>query len=154
MAMFRDNPYGAFNYLVALGGDQGDGSEGTIIGGFSDVSGLGFEVSYSDYRNGNEKTNTVRHISNTFKTDEITLKRGLVGSPDLFAWLKTVREGVADPRQVTISLLDESRQNTVATFKLTNAQPKKWTGPTLAAKGGGEVAMEELHLVHEGIEYA
>ena len=30
---------------------------------------------------------------------------------------------------------------------------KKWSGPTLAAKGGGEVAMEELHLVHEGIEY-
>ncbi len=26
-------------------------------------------------------------------------------------------------------------------------------GPTLAAKGGGEVAMEELHLVHEGIDY-
>ena len=36
---------------------------------------------------------------------------------------------------------------------LKNAQPKKWAGPTLAAKGGGEVAMEELHLVHEGIDY-
>jgi phage tail-like protein len=41
----------------------------------------------------------------------------------------------------------------VATWSLRNAQPKKWTGPTMAAKGGGEVAMEELHLVHEGIEY-
>ena len=48
MATQRDNPYGAFNYLVALGGDQGDGSEGTIVGGFSDVSGLGNEVNYSD----------------------------------------------------------------------------------------------------------
>ena len=152
MATFRDNPYGAFNYLVVLGGAQGDGSEGTIIGGFSDVSGLGFEVSYSDYRNGNEKVNTVRHVPNTFKNDEITLKRGLVGSDDLFAWLKGVRDGVADPRTVTITLLDEAR-NSVAMFKLQKAQPKKWTGPTLAAKGGGEVAMEELHLVHEGIEY-
>ncbi len=152
MATFRDNPYGAFNYLVALGGTQGDGSEGTIIGGFSDVSGLGFEVSYSDYRNGNEKVNTVRHIPNTFKNDEITLKRGVVGSDDLFAWLKGVRDGTADPRTVTITLLDEAR-NSVATFKLQKAQPKKWVGPTLAAKGGGEVAMEELHLVHEGIDY-
>jgi phage tail-like protein len=152
MPTYRDNPYGAFNYLVALGGTQGDGSEGTIIGGFSDVSGLGFEVSYSDYRNGNERVNTVRHIPNTFKTDEITLKRGLVGSDDLFSWLKGVRDGVADPRSVTITLLDEAR-NPVATFKLQKAQPKKWTGPTLAAKGGGEIAMEELHLVHEGIEY-
>ena len=152
MATFRENPYGAFNYIVALGGAQGDGSEGSVIGGFSDVSGLGFEVSYSDYRNGNERVNTVRHIPNTFKLDEVTLKRGLVGSTDLFDWLKTVRDGTADPRNVTITLLDEARQ-TVATFKLIKAQPKKWTGPTLAAKGGGEVAMEELHLVHEGIEY-
>src|SRR6478672_502041 len=129
MATFRDNPYGAFNYLVSLGNAQGDGSEGTIIGGFSDVSGLGYEVSYSDYRNGNELVNTVRHVANTFKNDEITLKRGLVGSDDLFVWLRTVREGTADPRNVTITLLDEARQP-VAQFKLINAQPKKWTGPT------------------------
>jgi len=152
MPTFRDNPYGAFNFLVALGGTQGDGSEGTIIGGFSDVSGLGLDISYSDYRNGNEKVNTVRKVPNTHKNDDITLKRGLVGSDDLFLWLKGVRDGVADPRTVTITLMDEAR-NPVASWKLSSAQPKKWSGPTLAAKGGGEVAMEELSLVHEGIDY-
>jgi phage tail-like protein len=152
MATYRDNPYGAFNYIVALGDAQGDGSVGTIIGGFSDVSGLGLDVSYSEYRNGNEKFNTSRKIPNTHKLDDVTLKRGIVGSDDLFAWLKGVRDGTADPRQITITLLDEAR-NSVVTFALRNAQPKKWSGPTLAAKGGGEVAMEELHFVHEGIEY-
>jgi phage tail-like protein len=152
MPVFRDNPYGAFNYIVSLGGVQGDGAEGSIVGGFSDVSGLGFEVSFSEYRNGNERVNTVRKVANTFKNDEITLKRGLVGSDDLFAWLKATREGDHDPRNVTVTILDEAREE-VGTFRLINAQPKKWTGPTLAAKGGGEVAMEELHLVHEGIEY-
>jgi phage tail-like protein len=152
MATMRDNPYGAFNYIVALGGAQGDGGAGSVVGGFSDVSGLGFEVAYSDYRNGNEKVNTVRHVANTFKNDEITLKRGLVGSTDLFDWLKSVREGTIDRRNVTITLMNEARE-AVATFKLINAQIKKWTGPTLAAKGGGEVAMEEVHLVHEGIDY-
>ncbi len=152
MATFRDNPYGAFNYIVALGGAQGDGSEGTIVGGFSDVSGLGMEVSYSEYRNGNERFNTTRKVPNTHKVDDVTLKRGLVGSLDLFEWLKGVRDGTADPRNVTITLLDEARQS-VAAWTLRRAQPKKWTGPTLAAKGGGEVAMEELSLVHEGIEY-
>jgi phage tail-like protein len=152
MPTFRENPYGAFNYVVSLGGAQGDGSEGSIIGGFSAASGLGYEVKYSEYRNGNERFNTVRKIPNTHTLDEVTLKRGLVGSDDLFQWLKGVRDGTADPRTVTITLLDEAR-NPVATFTLRRAQPKKWTGPTLAAKGGGEVAMEELHLVHEGIEY-
>jgi phage tail-like protein len=144
----RDNPYGAFNYLVSLG----TGDESTVVAGFSDVSGLGGEISYSEYRNGNEKVNTVRKIANTFKNDDITLKRGLIGSTDLFEWFKRVREGEHEPRSVTITLMDEARQP-VANFRLLKAQPKKWVGPTLAAKGGGEVAMEELHLVHEGIEY-
>src|SRR3954466_11579543 len=152
MATKRDNPYGAFNYIVALGGAQGDGSEGSIIGGFSDVSGLGLDVSYSEYRNGNERFNTARKVPNTHKNDDVTLKRGVVGSDDLFAWLKGVRDGTADPRTVTITLLDEAR-NAVGTWSLRNAQPKKWSGPTLAAKGGGEVSMEELPLVQEGIEF-
>lgn len=152
MPTFRDNPYSAFNFLIALGGTQGDGSSGSIIGGFSDVSGLGMDINYAEYRNGNERFNTVRKVPNTHKLDDVTLKRGLVGSDDLFVWIKTVRDGTADPRQVTITLLDEARQP-VAMWTLRNAQPKKWSGPTLAAKGGGEVAMEELHLVHEGIEY-
>ena len=147
MATFRDNPYGAFNYLVSLGA----GDESTIVAGFSDVSGLGTEISYSEYRSGNEKFNTVRKVANTFKNDDITLKRGLIGSTDLFQWIKSVREGGHDPRTVTLTLLDEARQP-VMSFRLKNAQPKKWVGPTLAAKGGGEVAMEELHLVHEGVE--
>lgn len=153
MAVQRNDPYGAFNFIVSLGGDQGSGDEGTIVGGFSDVSGLGFEVQFAEYRNGNEKVNTVRKIQNSFKVDDVTLKRGLIGSDDLFDWLKDVREGTIDVRTITIALLDEAR-NTVATWKLLSAQPKKWTGPTLAAKGGTESAMEELVLCHQGIEYS
>ncbi len=48
--------------------------------GFSDVSGLGNEVNYSEYRKGNEQCNTVRKIPNTNKTDDVTFKRGIVGS--------------------------------------------------------------------------
>ena len=148
MATQRNNPYGAFNFLVS----PGNGSETSVIAGFSDASGLGTEINYSEYRNGNDVVNTVRKVANTFKQEDITLKRGLIGSTDLFQWVKDVREGGDGRRTVTITVLDEAR-NPVAAFKLVNAQPKKWVGPTLAAKGGGEVAMEELHLVHEGIEY-
>src|ERR1035438_708275 len=152
MATQRDNPYGAFNYIVSIGDAQGDGSAGTVIGGFSDVSGLGVGGSYSHSHSVNQKFNTTRKVPNTHKLDDITLKRGIMGSDDLFAWLKGVRDGTADPRQITITLLDEAR-NAVVKWAVRNAQPKKWAGPTLAAKGGGEVAMEELHLVHEGIEF-
>lgn len=146
----RANPYGAFNYLVSLNDKNDDPTN--VFGGFSDASGLGMDVNYSEYRNGNEMFNTVRKIPNTHKLDDVTLKRGLVGKTQLFEWIKTVAEGAYAPTNVTITLLDEARQP-VATWVLRNAQPKKWSGPTLAAKGGGEVAMEELHLVHEGIDY-
>jgi phage tail-like protein len=148
MATQRNNPYGAFNFLVSLG----TGDEANVIAGFSDVSGIGTELNYAEYRNGNDLVNTVRKIANTFKQEDVTLKRGLIGSIDLFQWIKDVREGGDGRRTVTITVLDEARKP-VAAFKLTNAQPKKWVGPTLAAKGGGEVAMEELHLVAEQIDF-
>src|SRR4051795_12619203 len=131
----EETPYGAFNFIVALGGEQGTGDDGQIVGGFSDVSGLGVDVSYSEYRNGNERVNTTRKVPNTHKLDDVTLKRGLVGSVDLFNWLKTVRDGTADARNISITLMDEAR-SPVATWRLRRAQPKKWVGPSFAAKGG------------------
>lgn len=147
MAATRDNPFGAFNFLVTLGSDTLEGP----AGGFSDVSGLSNEVKYSEYRNGNEP-NHVRKIANINSTEDVTLKRGVIGDLTLFEWLKDTRDGIYDPRTVTITLLDEAR-DPVCSWVLGNAQPKKWMGPTLAAKGGGEVAMEELHLVAETIEF-
>ncbi len=145
----RDNPYGAFKFMVKLGDAW---AEDTLIGGFSDVSGLGNEVKYSEYRNGNEKEGHVRKVPNVNTTDDVTLKRGVIGDPKLFAWLRDTRNGVHDPRTVTITLHDEAGAP-VCAWKLEVAQPKKWVGPTLAGKGGGEVAMEELHLVAESIDF-
>lgn len=144
-------PYGAFRFVVEFAASTFGG--GPAFHGFcSDVSGLGSELNISEYRDGEDKVNTVRKIPNTYKVDEVTLKRGLYGSTDLFRWFNDVRKGLYDPRSVTITLNDESDQRAVV-FKLGNAHPKKWVGPTLVAKGGGEVAMEELHLAPESIEY-
>jgi phage tail-like protein len=145
----RANPYGNFNFMVKLGDG---GGEDQIAGGFSDVSGLGNEVKYSEYRNGNDKENHVRKIANVNTTDDVTLKRGLIGDLRLFEWLKATREGDAQPRTVTITLLDE-RRTAVCSWVLRDAQPKKWVGATLAAKGGGEVSMEELQLVAQRIDF-
>jgi phage tail-like protein len=145
----RDNPFGAFNFVVKLGNE---GGEDQIVGGFSDVSGLGNEVKYSEYRNGNDRENHVRKVANTNSTDDITLKRGVIGDLRLFTWLKGTREGVFEPRTVTITMLDEARA-IACQWVLRAAQPKKWVGPSLAAKGGGEVAMEELHLVAERVDF-
>lgn len=143
----RENPYGAFNFLV----DLGDGVEG-VTAGFSEVSGLGSEITYAEYRNGNDRENYVRKVPTLSSTGDVVLKRGVIGDPRLFDWLKSVREGTPEPRTVTIRLLDEARE-VVSSWRLTNAQPRKWVGPTLVARGGGELAMEELHLIAERVDY-
>ncbi len=153
MPTYRGNPYSTFNFIVSLGGDQGDGAAGSVIGGFCEVTGLGVDIEYAEYRNGNEMISTVRKVPGIHTNDDVTLKRGLVGSTDIYDWLKGVREGTADPRNVTITLLDEARES-VATWVLRQAQPKKWTGPSMNAKGGGDVAMEEISFVCEGVEYS
>jgi phage tail-like protein len=145
----RPNPYGAFNFTIKLGDI---GGEDQVVGGFSDFSGAGNEIKYSEYRNGNEPENHVRKIANTNTTDDVTLKRGIIGDLRLFEWIDNVRRGAYAPRTVTITLLDEARAR-VCEWVLSQAQPQKWVGPTLAAKGGGEVAMEELHLVAERIDF-
>ena len=146
---FRNNPYGAFKFTVKLGEE---GGEDSFAGGFSDVSGLGNEVKFSDYRNGNEADNHPRKIANTNTVGDVTLKRGVIGDLRLFTWLKATREGTYSPRTVVITLHDEAGAN-VCSWTLLAAQPKQWTGPTLSGKGGGDVAMEELHLVAEQIEF-
>jgi phage tail-like protein len=145
----RDNPYGAFNFMVKLGDA---GGEERIAGGFSDVSGLGNEIKYSEYRNGNDTDNHARKVPNVNSTDDVTLKRGVIGDLRLFTWLRDTSRGDIQPRTVTITLLDE-RRSAVCSWILLKAQPKKWVGPTLTGKGGGEVAMEELQLVAESIDY-
>lgn len=145
----RNNPYSAFNFMVRLGNT---GGEDQIVGGFSDVTGLESEVVYYEYRNGNDNENHARKIAGISRTGDVTLKRGVIGDLRLFDWLKETREGVFDPRTVTITLLDEGR-TPIASWILMQAQPKKWVGPTLNARGSEGVAMEELVLVAERIDF-
>ena len=141
----RTTPYGAFNFVVNFDG-------GETFGGFSDVSGIGTELTIAEYRNGNDKENHVRKVGGVHKVSDVTLKRGIVNSISLFQWIKDSRtKGPDAKKSITILLLDES-QNPVQSWVLRGVLPMKYTGPTLAAKGGGDVAMEELVLSSEALE--
>lgn len=149
MAVFRETPYSAFNYQVELEPGQGD----QVDAGFSDVSGLNAEITIAEYRSGNSKVNHVTKIPGIHKAGDVTLKRGIIGAQNLWEWLDEVRQGkLSGKRNVTIKLLNEDRSDTVVTWRLKNAMPIKWTGPTLTGKGGGDVAIEELVLSVEMVD--
>ena len=142
MPVLRDDPYSSFNFQVDLGGGE--------VAAFSEVTGLGMEITPVEYRAGNDKRNTVRKLPGLHKSGDITLKRGMTGSLDLFQWIQRVSEGNLDRRNVTITLLDEAG-TPVLVWKLSNAWPKKFEGPALNASAN-EVAIESLTLTCEGID--
>jgi phage tail-like protein len=145
----RDTPYGAYNFLVELN----DGSAtNALIGGFSDVSGIGTETTLMEYRQGNDKVNRVRKITGLHKAQDVTLKRGMMGLTNFWDWVSITRTDPTFKRNVKITLNDEKGAPVIA-WNLINARPMKWTGPTLAGKGGSDVAMEELVIAAEGFEF-
>ena len=150
MAQMRETPYAAFNFLVEL--QPGQGKE--VQAGFSEVSGLNAEVTVAEYRAGNSTVNYVHKLPGIHKAGDVTLKRGVIGAQNLYDWLEATRSGrIKDAkREIVIKLLSEDRADTVVSWKLRGAMPIKWTGPTLTAKGGGDVAIEELVLSVETLE--
>jgi phage tail-like protein len=105
-----------------------------------------------EYRQGNDRENRVRKIPGLHKATDVTLKRGMMGVTNFWSWVTATRTNPKTQRNILITLNDE-QGNAVARWKLINARPMKWTGPTLAGKGGSDVAMEELVLSAEGFEF-
>lgn len=146
----RTSPYSNYNFLVDLKSPGVDIT--SAFGGFSDVSGLETELTVAEYRNGNDSEMHVRKIPGLHKASDVTLKRGVLDSKDLWQWITATRtKSVAEQRNVVITLLDEAGEK-VQSWTLLKCVPLKYTGPTLAGKGGGDVAMEELTLSCEGIQ--
>ncbi len=148
MAVFRDRPYTQFNFLV----DLGSGDSSGVQAGFQEVSGLSSELAVIEYRNGNAKDNSVIKLTGLNRASDVTLRRGVIGSLDLYAWFDQIRNGDQKAlRTVTIALLAEDRSSVVQTWKLLRARITKHTSGPLNAKGS-EVVIEEMVLTCERLE--
>lgn len=148
MAVLRDRPYVQFNFLVDLGTGTTDGPDA----GFQEISNVGMEVTVAEYRNGNEKENSVRKITGLNKATDVTMKRGVIGSLTLYNWLNQIRNGDQGAlRTVTIQLQNEDHTAVVQTWKLLRARIIKHISGPFNAKGT-DVALEELTLSYERLE--
>jgi len=148
VAVLRERPYVQFNFLVNLGDGVTDGAEA----GFQEMSNVGMEVTVAEYRNGNEKENSVRKITGLNKATDVTMKRGVIGSLNLYRWLDDIRNGNQSAfRNVVIQLQNEDHSAVVQTWNLKRARIIKHISGPFNAKGT-DVAMEELTLSYERLE--
>ncbi len=148
MATQREKPYAQFNFLV----DLGTGDTGGAAAGFEEVLVPEVWLDVIEYRNGNDKENTVRKITGLEHCGNAVLKRGVTGSLNLYQWYNQVRNGDQKAlRTVTIKLQSEDHTEIVVTWKLLRARPVRLKWGPLNGKGK-EVLVEYLELACERLE--
>jgi phage tail-like protein len=148
MAIPRERPYSNFNFLVDLGNGNTDGPEA----GFEEVILPEVWLDVIEYRNGNEKENSVRKLTGVDHCGNVVLKRGVIGSLNLYQWYNDIRNGNQGAlRTVTIQLQNEDHTAVVQTWKLLRARAVRLRWGALQGKGK-DVAVEYLELACERLE--
>jgi phage tail-like protein len=140
MPRARRDPFKSFSFLVEI--------DGVTAAAFRSVSGLAAEAEVIEFRElgGSHSIKLPGRI----RYPNVTLRRGLTTSRELWDWWETVRDGTLQRRTVLIALLDDSGQP-VLRWTLREAWPVKWELSELDASKN-EVAIETLELAHEGLE--
>ncbi|MGB8908507.1 MAG: phage tail protein [Candidatus Cybelea sp.] len=119
-------------------------------GAFAECTGLEATMEVKAIKEGGMNYGVAQRAGPTsFAT--VVLKRGISANMDLFNIFSKITNGAYAPRmQVTINVFDIDGSAAVA-WQLDRAMPVKYKFADLNARGGGEVGIEELHLVHEGL---
>jgi len=151
MAVQRAYPYNQFTFPVKFSSTEA---------AFQEVSGLGMEVHVAEYRSGNSKLNAPIKVTGLTKFADVTFKRGVIGDPSTLyknriANVSNLGAGNGPAgsstggETITVNLMDESNQNIVQTWILSNARAIKLTGPAFNGKGTDVAIEEAVFLVEE-----
>ena len=122
-----------------------------VQGAFRECTGMGSESEVvEDKKVGPKGLPIIKKVPGNMKWNNITLKRGLTGSMDMWKWRQMVEEGkIKEARKNgTITMYDQHTEP-IAKWDFVNAWPCKLTGPSANATAN-EVAIEELEITHEG----
>ena len=148
MAVISERPYKSSNFLV----DIGRGDSRSLLAGFAEVIFPDFMVGKSD---GDQRPQTVPQPierAEAAAANRLVLRRGMMGSMDLYAWWDEARKRNASrPRTVKIELLGEDQATVVLTWRFDNVRPVGLCYSPLRAMEGG-ILMETLILEFDRME--
>lgn len=138
--------FGNFNFLVEIEDIAGDAS--SVVGGFSQVSGLLSQSEVVEHRVGS--SSTVMRIPGKTRFGNIVLRKGCTVSGDLYQWRRRIEEGEEDRRSGSVILLD-GQMREKARWNFFEAWPCRYEAPELDATDNA-VSIETLELCVERIE--
>jgi len=140
--MIRTDPYRNFRFRVEI--------DGITTAAFSEATIPDSTTDPVEYREGTDPT-TQKKLSGLTKYGNVTLKKGLSGSMEIYEWRKQVEQGGAAVARKNLSLvLIDEMGDDKARWNIYEAWPTKYDPSDFSAKGN-EVIIETLEIVHEGI---
>ena len=127
--------------------------QGQVTGAFRECTGLGSENEVVEYKaSGPKGEQVIKKVPGRLKWNNITLKRGITDSMDMWKWRKLVEEGnITEARKNGTVTMFNQKGESIAKWDFVNAWPSKLSGPGANA-ANNEVAVEELEITHEGYE--
>ena len=138
------DPLVGFHFAVDL--------QGIVQGYFTECSGLGSEQEVIEHKVVNEKgVEVMLKIPGRLKWENITLKRGITESMDVWEWRQQVEDGdVEGARRDGSIVMFNQKLEPVARWDFRRAWPVKVSGPQPKADSN-EIGIEELTIAHEYI---
>lgn len=140
-----------FRFRVAL--YDGEGGRLLCRGAFSEVSGLEATMAPKTLREGGRNWGEVQ-LAGPTSFAPVILKRGITEVADLWTWfdVSTRQSNHALRLSGTIDVYHpQDPDKPLLRWRITNALPTRFKGPDLSSTAS-QVAIEELQLVHEGLE--
>lgn len=120
----RDDPYGAYNFLVEVIGIAPNGHD--VTASFTEVTGLTVDIQPIEYRDGNAKKPHVTKQQGLAKMSNLVLKRGITGHPEFWNWVKLSMNGRTERAEGAITLLDENRSAAARVESGSRASVGRW----------------------------
>lgn len=138
--MRSPDPYKVFRFNVEI--------NGTLAGGFTEVTGLEVRTEVDEYREGGVN-HYVHKIAKETRYPNLTLKRGITDKTDFWDWHQQVVGGDVQRKTISVLLLDSLGQEKWR-WIFQDAYPVKWNGTDLNATGN-TVTVESIELAHHGM---
>ncbi len=141
----QEDPIVGFHFAVDI--------MGAVTGYFTECSGLGSETEIIEHKVMSEnKQEIVMKIPGRMKWEDITLKRGITKTMDVWTWRQQVEDGdVEGARKHGSITMFNQKLEPVARWDFERGWPSKITGPQ-PKSDSNEVGIEEMTIVHEGIK--
>lgn len=123
--------------------------DGVNLAIFMEISGLQVETDTFEYIEGGNN-GFVHKLPGQTRVGNLTFKRGLVATNELFNWYMQVAAGKIERRNLSVIIYTYGGEE-LRRWNFFNAYPVRWIGPSLNAEAT-DAAIESVEIAHAGMQ--